>query len=118
MNNNILTGNLGEEIAVKYLTEKGYKLLHRNWRYKHLEVDIIFSKNNKLHFIEVKTRRTLLYGYPEQSIKRDKMNFLKNAASAYMHVYPQWKYLQFDVVSIILDGDVPKEIFFIEDVYF
>ena len=118
MNNNNETGNLGEEIATKFLTEKGYSLLHRNWRFSHWEVDIIVSKENKLHFIEVKTRHTTQYGRPEESIKKDKMQALKNAAEAYLNIHPQWKYIQFDVVAIMLWNDEPREIFLIEDIYF
>ena len=81
-------------------------------------MDIIASKDNKLHFVEVKTRHTTMYGYPEESIKKDKMQSLKNAAEAYLNLYPQWKYIQFDVVSIMLCNDEPKEIFLIEDFYF
>ena len=50
-------GNLGEKIAEKYLKKKGYKILDRNFRYKRYgEIDIIATKKNNLHFIEVKTR--------------------------------------------------------------
>ena len=118
MNNNKETGNLGEEIATKFLTEKGFTVLHRNWRFSHWEVDIIVSKDHKLHIIEVKTRHTTKYGQPEESIKKDKMKALKNAAEAYLNLHPQWKYIQFDVVAIMLWNDEPKEIFLIEDIYF
>ena len=118
MNNNKETGNLGEDIAAKFLTDKGYKLMNRNWRFSHWEVDIIASKDNKLHFVEVKTRHTTKFGYPEENIKKDKMQSLKNAAEAYLNLHPQWKYIQFDVVSIMLWNDEPREIFLIEDFYF
>ncbi len=50
-------GNLGEEIAVKYLKKQGYKILDRNFRYKaYGEIDIIAKKQKDLHFVEVKAR--------------------------------------------------------------
>ena len=58
------TGKIGEDIATEYLIGKGFKIIARNWRFKHYEVDIIASKNSFLHFIEVKTRNSLQYGYP------------------------------------------------------
>jgi Holliday junction resolvase-like predicted endonuclease len=70
-------GAKGEEIATDYLIEKGYTILERNWRHHHLEVDIIASKESLLHIIEVKTRHSLRYGRPEESITRDKMTFFK-----------------------------------------
>ena len=60
------TGFLGENIASAHLLELGFEILERNWRYKHLEIDIIASKENLLHIVEVKTRTSLLFGYPEQ----------------------------------------------------
>lgn len=112
------TGNKGEAIATKWLVEKDYTILHNNWRYKHTEVDIIATKNNCLHFIEVKTRTNTKYGLPEESITSAKMNALKKAASGFLETFPEWKKIQFDVIAITLTKSIPAEIFLIEDVYF
>lgn len=111
-------GKKGEDIATEYLVNKGYKIMARNWRFKHYEVDIIATKNSLLHFIEVKTRNTLQYGFPEESISKDKMQHLKNAAAAFQYQHPNWKYIQFDALAIQLKLGSAKEIFFIEDIYF
>jgi putative endonuclease len=118
MDSNKEKGARGEQIANDYLIENGYQILERNWRHHHLEVDIIASKNALLHIIEVKTRHSLRYGLPEESITRDKMTFLKNAAEAYQFQHPYWKYIQFDVIAITIIGNDPREIFMIDDVYF
>lgn len=118
MNKHLETGDLGEEIACGFIAEKGYQILERNWRFKHWEVDIIASKNHKLHFIEVKTRNSLRFGKPEESITREKMTHLKNAAEQYQYQHPTWKYIQFDVIAITLVNGIAKEVFLIEDVYF
>jgi putative endonuclease len=118
MTDNKVTGNKGEEIAAAYLIKKGFRLLERNWRFRHWEVDIIASKGQFLHFMEVKTRRSLRYGRPEESITREKMTNLKNAAEEYQYKYPEWKYIQFNVIAITLMNEEVKEIFMIEDVYF
>lgn len=110
------TGNDGEEMAVNYLIGKGYSILHRNWRYSRWEIDIIASNQNKLHFIEVKTRRTDTFGHPEESITKKKMRFLMQSAEQFLFLNPQWKKVQFDVVSVTLDND-KAEFFFIEDIY-
>ncbi len=47
-------GEIGEEIAVLYLKNKGYKILDRNYTRKWGEIDIIALKNSEVHFIEVK----------------------------------------------------------------
>lgn len=118
MNNNKATGNKGEEIAAGYLAKAGYRLLVRNWRFRHWEVDIIASKGRFLHFFEVKTRHSLRFGRPEESITRDKMKNLKNAAEEYQYQHPEYQYIQFNVLAITLVNEEVKEIFMIEDVYF
>jgi len=111
-------GIFGENTATEYLITLGFEILHRNWRCKHLEIDIIASKNNLLQIIEVKTRSSIEFGYPEQFIHRQKMQFLKNGAALFQFQHPQWKYLQFDVISIFLNQHSNWELQFFEDVYF
>ena len=113
-----LTGNKGEAIAADYLQEKGYIIIKRNWRHKHLEVDIIASNKQKLHFVEVKTRTNTKFGLPEDSIGQTKMNHLKKAAEEYLYLNPQWLKIQFDVMAITLKKEIVTEIFLIDDVFF
>jgi putative endonuclease len=112
-----LTGNRGEALAVTHLTEKGYKMLHQNWRHSHWEVDIIAERNGILHFVEVKTRQTRKFGHPEESVGKKKMQNLISAAEEYLYQQPQWKRIQFDILSITILKDEPVEYFLIEDVY-
>jgi putative endonuclease len=112
------TGFLGENKAAAYLINMGYTILFRNWRYKHLEIDLIASKGKCLHIIEVKTRSSSTYGFPEQHIDAQKMQHLKNAAALFQYQYPVWQILQFDVVAIQLYSEDKWDLFFIEDVYF
>lgn len=110
------TGAAGEELAVTYITSKGYSILHQNWRYKHWEVDIIATKDNILHFIEVKTRKTFSYGLPEERVTKKKMQNLFYAAEAYLHSNPQWKRIQFNILSITIRPNKEPDFFFIEDI--
>ena len=112
-----LTGNTGEALAAMYLSERGYKILHQNWRHSHWEVDIIAEKDSILHFVEVKTRKTKKFGHPEESVGKKKMQNLINAAEAFVYQNPQWKRIQFDILSITILKDEPVEYFLIEDVY-
>ena len=111
------TGKEGETLAVKYFAARAYKILHCNWRHRHWEIDIIAEKQGRLHFIEVKTRRTLTFGYPEESVTPRKMQYLINASAAYLHKNPEWKRVQFDVLSINIFPGEKIEYFLIEDVY-
>jgi putative endonuclease len=116
--NNQETGKAGEDIAAQYLIDKGFIIIERNWRHRHLEVDLIAHKDQILHFIEVKTRTSLRFGYPEESISKAKMQFLKFASAAYQYQHPSWKYIQFDALSILLRGQKAIEIFMIADIYY
>ena len=110
------TGALGEKMALKYLVEKGFVILHQNWRYSHWEVDVIASLKETLHFIEVKTRRTKKFGYPEEDVTKKKLANLINASEEFLYLYPEWKRIQFDILSINLLRNEPADFFFIEDV--
>ncbi len=109
-------GKLGEDLAVAYLLRLGFRILFRNWRFRHWEIDIIATKNNILHIVEVKTRTSLLFGYPEQNITNQKMQYLMNAATEFLYQFPEWKRIQFDALSILLEND-SATYFFIEDIY-
>ena len=111
------TGVLGEKMALQYLSEKGFVILHQNWRYSHWEVDVIASFQQTLHFIEVKTRRTKKFGYPEEDVTKRKLTNLINASGEFLYLYPEWKRIQFDILSISILKNDPVEFFFIEDVH-
>ena len=75
------------------------------------------GKSGGLHFVEVKTRRTQKFGYPEESVSRQKIRNLINAAEAYLYRYPQWQRIQFDILAITIPKNEPVEYFLLEDVY-
>ena len=111
------TGTTGEVMAVHYFADNGFTLLHQNWRHSHWEVDIIAAKENILHFIEVKTRRTKKFGHPEEAVSKKKIQNLINASEEFLYQFPQWKRIQFDILSITIIKNEPVEYFFIEDVF-
>jgi putative endonuclease len=110
------TGKDGEVLALAWLTQNGYHVMHQNWRHGNWEVDFIASRNGRLHIIEVKTRTSSKFGYPEENMGPKKMQFLINAAEQYLYIDPQWQQLQFDILSITINA-TEVEYFLIEDVY-
>jgi putative endonuclease len=111
------TGKQGEAMAASYLQEKGFIILHSNWRFARYETDIIAVKDDLLHFIEVKTRRSIQFGYPEESVSPRKMKHMMRCAAGYQGQYPGWHRIQYDVLSILLGADGQAAYLFIEDVY-
>jgi len=110
-------GQAGEELAIGWLKKNDFQVLHRNWRHSFHEIDIIALKNELLHFIEVKTRTNTLAGYPELSVTKTKFRFLQRAAEQFLYTHPQYKRIQFDVLSITILKFGEPELFFIEDVF-
>lgn len=117
MANHNITGKDGEALALVYLTQLSFLILFTNWRHSHYEIDIIAQRENILHFIEVKTRRSLHFGYPEESVTTKKIENLIKGAEAFLLQYPEWKRIQYDILSINLWKNREPEYFFIEDVY-
>lgn len=111
-------GKTGEDLAAAYLTERGYQLLHRNWRYSHYEIDIIALREGKLHFVEVKMRSSNQYGFPEEAVTKKKFKRLLNAADEFLHQHPQYRHVQYDILAITQHRNQPPDYFLIEDVYF
>lgn len=99
-------GKLGEDLAVKYLLSNKYEILHRNYRTKVGEIDIIAQKGNKISFVEVKTRVGLKKGYPYEAVDRRKIGNLYSASSWFLlqNNYKDYK-LSLDVVSVLLKID-------------
>ena len=83
MPNNTQKGNLGEKIAINYLIKQGYFILDQNWRFKHLELDIIALFNNTIVVIEVKWRSNIDFGTPETFVTKlkQKKSLIKHLQS-------------------------------------
>ena len=110
-------GKAGEKLAEEYLMQNGYNILHRNWRFGHDEIDIIATKNNLLHFVEVKYRSTNWGGHPEEAVNKKKIKDLFRAIDQYLFLNPQHDNFHLDILSITELPGQPIEYFLIEDVY-
>ncbi|MFT3843907.1 MAG: YraN family protein [Lacibacter sp.] len=110
------TGKQGEEMAVEWLSQQGFTILHQNWKYSWFELDVIAEKDGILHFVEVKTRTTDTFGHPEEGVTDKKLQRLMNAGEEFLHQNPNWKRIQYDILSIRLFKQKATEYFFIEDI--
>lgn len=100
------TGILGEKIACDFLCNNGYKILETNYRCRDGEIDIVAEHRDILVFVEVRTKKNLKYGTPEESITLSKMQHLKAVAIHYERHHPnlppEWR---IDIVAIRLHRD-------------
>ena len=97
------TGKLGEDLAVKYLERLGYKILERNFECRQGEIDIIALDKEQLIFIEVKTRKSFIYGMPVEAVSEVKQKHLFKAIEYYLYKRNlQEKFIRIDVVEVYL----------------
>ena len=107
-------GKWGEALAADYLIQHGYLIVERNVHTPYGEIDLIamqpvssddFSEHqhhtNMLVFVEVKTRASLAYGYPEESVTIEKQEHLLAAAQHYLQQHPEYEgNWRMDVIAI------------------
>lgn len=99
-------GMLGEDLACRYLASLGHVILDRNWRYGHLEIDIVSKDSQGLHFVEVKSRVAPVSAEPEENVGWKKQRKLTTAANAYLHERTAGDLeVTFDIVTVVFDGE-------------
>ncbi len=115
---NIQLGRRGEDLAYKFLKNKRYRILHRNYKTKMGQIDIIGFDKDSVCFIEVKTRSSDKFGPPELSITASKERKLSQLALSFIKRYKLTDYpARFDVLSIIIDSKGQKSFKLIKDAF-
>jgi putative endonuclease len=94
-------GQKGEDLAVEYLKNAGFKIIARNWKWGKHEIDIIAENNDFIIFAEVKTRTDDYQMHPVTAITREKQKSIIWAADGYIKKYNIDKESRFDVLTII-----------------
>lgn len=104
--NNRKVGAEYEQLVGTYLTEKGIKILEKNFRCASGEIDLIAKDGRYLVFVEVKYRNHLKNGYPSEAVGRRKQEKISKVAMIYL-----WKHglsldtpIRFDVASVLGDS--------------
>lgn len=99
------TGYIGEDMAARFLEDKGYTILDRNYHFERAEIDIVAYQGRDIVFVEVKTRNSDHYGQPEEAVDQQKKKQLFKVAEAWMHERKMvGAPARFDVVSIMHPG--------------
>ena len=110
-------GQLGENIAAKFLQEKGFVITDRNWVFQKHEIDIIALDKDILVFVEVKTRSANPIDEPESAVTITKQRSVIKAANAYIDEKELSNEARFDIISIIAHTNT-NEINHIEDAFY
>ena len=106
---NMTTGQQGEDMASRFLSTNGYRIVERNFRCKGGEVDIIAHDPaaQSFVFIEVKTRRDLSYGVPQLAVTPFKQRQISKAALTWLSKNRKMECnARFDVIAILLHTDI------------
>jgi putative endonuclease len=96
------SGAWGEDLALRYLTRRGYRLVERNYRKRRGEIDLIVRNEDSLVFVEVKLRRSTGFGDPLEAVTARKQAIIRSLAEQYIaDNQPYFDILRFDVVGIL-----------------
>ncbi len=98
-------GQAIENLVANYLLTKGSQLLHRNFRCRTGEIDLIITHQNQLVFVEVRFRRSALYGNAAESVTFGKQQKILRAARYFLCTHPKYKNYacRFDVAAVTLN---------------
>ena len=104
MSNKKLIGDIGENIALEYLKNKGYKVLERNCIYAGVEMDIVCMDKKTLVFCEVKTRTDTHFGRPVEAVtKQKRMRYIQGAKGYIVSNKIKNTDVRFDVIEVLED---------------
>lgn len=96
-----LLGKWGEAYALNYLSELGYTLKARNFKFNRMEIDLVLTDHDILVVVEVKTRHSAELGEPWRAVNLAKQKQIIRVANYYTKSI-QWAHeVRFDVVSIV-----------------
>ncbi|MHB1127927.1 MAG: YraN family protein [Bacillota bacterium] len=100
----IQKGRIGEDAAAAYLVSNGYRILHRNFRCRLGELDIVARNGEYLVFVEVRTRSSSALGLPQESVVHHKQARLRQLAQFYLSRFGLTEEkCRFDVVGVLLN---------------
>ena len=101
-------GILGEELAVAFLKKHDHIILEQNYVWEKAEIDIIATKNNRVIFVEVKTRESAYLSDPALMVPIKKWRQIMKAADFFMKERNDDFTSQFDIVSVITNKEYTK----------
>ena len=97
-------GELGEKLAKKFLEERDYEIICRNFRGRQGEIDIIAKdKENTIVFVEVKTRTSLEFGNPAEAVDDEKLEHMIRTAKYFLYSQQiKDNNIRFDAIEVFI----------------
>lgn len=100
---NKTTGKIGEDFAAKLLTEKGFTIVKRNFSTRFGEIDLVCQDGDTIVFVEVKTKKGLAFGSPEEMFGAGKARRVKHMGLVYLN--GKAASCRIDMVAVVLNAD-------------
>jgi len=111
-------GIAGERLAERFLTDRGYVVLARNWRSGRYELDLVMRLGEIVAFVEVKTRRPGVQD-PAETLGFGQRRRIRRAAEAWIHAHPGiGREFRFDLVAVSLQPGAAPEISHFPEAFF
>ncbi len=112
------TGRRGEDLAERRLKARGLRVLERNYRTPHGELDLVCRAGDTLVFVEVKTRKAGSRAAPHQALTAAKRTRLARAAAQYLSATGNWDApCRFDLVEVVDPGGPDQAVRHIENAF-
>ena len=113
-------GDTGENYCVKYMKRHGYKILHRQYRKRCGEIDVVAKKGDTISFAEVKTRSAPMLIQPCEAVNYRKQRRLIQTAQWYIAEFDVQCFCRFDVCEVIVDRETLRllDIRYIENAFY
>lgn len=98
-------GRQGEAAAAVWYENQGFKVLHRNWRVRAGELDLICARGDTVVFVEVKTRSSTRYGLAAEAVTPAKQRRIRKLAMIWLdQTSRRYRTFRFDVVDANAQG--------------
>ena len=110
-------GNLAEDLAADYLTQKNYKILVRNFRYQKAEIDIVTESEDLIVVVEVKARSYDTLIEPQEAVTKKKIKSIVLCTDFFMRERNLNKEVRFDIITVLPDQSGKLQINHIEDAF-
>lgn len=102
-------GNLGEQIAARYLKQKGYIILDKNFACRQGEIDIVALDKNEIVFVEVKTRTSNKFGMPSEAVNAIKQKHMLQTIKYYLYIRNlSEEFVRIDVIEVYMKDNEYK----------
>ena len=110
-------GKLAEDLAADFLAKKGYKILVRNFRFQHHEIDIVSEFKDLIVVTEVKARSYDTLIEPQEAVNKKKIKSIVQTADFFMTDNQINKEVRFDIITVLPDKTGALQITHIEDAF-